>query len=379
MVAAIGREEAWLSERLQHFQNPRGVLELEQADGSWLAIREEHTEDGGMLFIVSDITERKQTEMALRDSEQRFRDFAETAADWFWEMDENLHISYLSERYFELTGESAQSVLSLSYAELCSSHTDHPDGNQAFKIALQARQPFNNVEWVYTGYGNGKTLFFMLGGKPFYDHNGHFKGFRGTGRNITDSKRLEEKLNHQASHDSLTGLINRHAFEQQLDLALQQACFVGSHHVLCYIDLDQFKIVNDTVGHHAGDQLLQQVAVLISRTIRNHDTAARLGGDEFGVLLSECMLEEARYIADRLISELSEFRFVWDNHLFEIGASIGMVEVSSDTKDINELMAQADVACYAAKDQGRNRAIVYHADDAELFRLHTELLRAAGI
>jgi diguanylate cyclase (GGDEF)-like protein len=220
------------------------------------------------------------------------------------------------------------------------------------------------VEWVYTGYVNGKTLFFMLGGKPFYDHNGHFKGFRGTGRNITDSKRLEEKLNHQASHDSLTGLINRHAFEQQLDLALQQACFVGSHHVLCYIDLDQFKIVNDTVGHHAGDQLLQQVAVLISRTIRNHDTAARLGGDEFGVLLSECMLEEARYIADRLISELSEFRFVWDNHLFEIGASIGMVEVSSDTKDINELLAQGDVACFAAKDQGRNRANVYHADDA---------------
>jgi EAL domain-containing protein (putative c-di-GMP-specific phosphodiesterase class I) len=91
------------------------------------------------------------------------------------------------------------------------------------------------------------------------------------------------------------------------------------------------------------------------------------------------MLEEARYIADRLISELSEFRFVWDNHLFEIGASIGMVEVSSDTKDINELMAQADVACYAAKDQGRNRANVYHADDAELIRRHTEMLRAAGI
>ena len=281
--------------------------------------------------IIRDVSERMLAEEALKKSEQRFKDFAETAADWFWEVDENLNISYLSERYYELTGDSSESLMSLNYVNACSSIND-TDHNHHFSSALQARQSFDELEWVYAAHNDDKKLYFMLAGKPFYDSQQKFKGFRGTGRDITDAKYLAKQLNYQATHDSLTGLINRREFEQRLVQALAKVQANGSKYILCYIDLDQFKIVNDSAGHHAGDQLLKSVAELIGLKIRSHDIAARLGGDEFGLLLSRCSLDLAETIAQRIIEDLSEFRFSWDKRLFEIGASIGIVEVSAETK-----------------------------------------------
>lgn len=176
---------------------------------------------------------------------------------------------------------------------------------------------------------------------------------------------VADQLSWAASHDGLTGLGSRLVFERQLAELIQDAHQRGSHHVLLYVDLDQFKVVNDTCGHVAGDELLKQIALLMPRHVRSGDTVARLGGDEFGLLLVSCPLEKAIEIAEALRSDLNAFRFAWQDKLFHVGASVGLAEISQDSRDMAEILSAADTACYLAKEKGRNRVWVYQADDAE--------------
>jgi len=183
----------------------------------------------------------------------------------------------------------------------------------------------------------------------------------------------EATIRHMAFHDALTGLANRHQFEKSLALALDDARRNARSHALLYLDLDQFKVVNDTCGHVAGDQLLKQIAKCMSAQIRESDILARLGGDEFGVLLNCCPLDQAQVIADKLVRAINQYRFSWLDKTFTLGCSIGLVGVDSGCADIEDLLRNADVACYAAKDLGRNRVHVHHPDDAELLRRHGEM------
>ncbi|MDZ4263496.1 MAG: EAL domain-containing protein, partial [Pseudomonadota bacterium] len=144
-------------------------------------------------------------------------------------------------------------------------------------------------------------------------------------------------------------------------------------HALCYLDLDQFKLVNDTCGHIAGDELLRQLATVLSTNIRDRDTLARLGGDEFGILLGECPLAKAQEIAEKICAIVKDFRFIWGDKAFELGASIGLVAINKLSENITNVMSAADTACYAAKDRGRNRVHVYQSDDAELQQRHGEM------
>lgn len=185
-------------------------------------------------------------------------------------------------------------------------------------------------------------------------------------------------ITHMAFHDPLTGLRNRADFEVRLKQALGNVS-APNQHALFYLDLDQFKIVNDTCGHVAGDELLKQVALLLKSLVRDRDTLARLGGDEFGVLLENCSLNHAQEIASRMLQLIKEFRFVWQEKIFSIGASIGLVEITSGAQTHTELLRAADMACYAAKDQGRNRVHVYAADDALLLQRHGEMEWVARI
>jgi diguanylate cyclase (GGDEF)-like protein/PAS domain S-box-containing protein len=183
---------------------------------------------------------------------------------------------------------------------------------------------------------------------------------------VTLMRNSPHLLSHQATHDALTGLINRREFERRLATLVESTRTKEMHHVLCYMDLDQFKIVNDTCGHIAGDKLLRQLAFLLMNRVRNSDTLARLGGDEFGVLLESCPMEPALRLANDLIRIVNDFRFVWEGTTFEIGVSIGMVPITPESTSPVELMSQADSSCYAAKDRGRNRVHVYEPEDAEL-------------
>ncbi len=180
--------------------------------------------------------------------------------------------------------------------------------------------------------------------------------------------RATARLVYQASHDSLTGLINRREFEQRLEHALASAIQQGREHVLCYMDLDQFKIINDTCGHVAGDELLRQLSLLLKYDLRERDILARLGGDEFALLLENCSLEDAMEVADKFRAVVHRFRFKWEDRVFSAGMSIGMVPINRDSGSVVSLLSAADAACYVAKDQGRNRIHLYQGRDLELAR-----------
>jgi diguanylate cyclase (GGDEF)-like protein/PAS domain S-box-containing protein len=212
---------------------------------------------------------------------------------------------------------------------------------------------------------------------PIRNRKGEIIGAVLVFHDITEERRLSRQAAHDAMHDSLTGLVNRREFEKRLARALTSARERKLSHVLCYLDLDQFKIVNDTAGHAAGDELLQQVADLLSGLFRQRDTFARLGGDEFGLLLENCALDQAQAICDKVLAKTRDFSFLWEGKNFQVGVSIGIVPVTDEKETVNQLLSQADVACYSAKDLGRNRYFVYHSEDIETVQRHGEIIQAA--
>ncbi|MGD2118049.1 MAG: EAL domain-containing protein [Chromatiales bacterium] len=193
------------------------------------------------------------------------------------------------------------------------------------------------------------------------------------GRDITAKKRAEDNLSYQATHDQLTGLRNRFYFEQQLTRELKHVHHSKKLAVLIYIDLDQFKVVNDTCGHVAGDELLRQLSGILASMVRESDVLSRLGGDEFGLFLKDCDVELGLKIAEKLHEAISDYRFVWEDKLFQIGASIGVVPIDENSTSLIEVMGAADVACYAAKDAGRNQIRLYQRDDAATTQRQSEM------
>ncbi|HQT26500.1 MAG TPA: EAL domain-containing protein, partial [Burkholderiales bacterium] len=177
---------------------------------------------------------------------------------------------------------------------------------------------------------------------------------------------VANQLAFQATHDALTGLINRQEFERRLERIMAEALGENEEHVLLYLDLDQFKVVNDTCGHIAGDQLLRQISMQLQERIRSRDTLARLGGDEFGVLLEHCHVDQALRIASDLRDAVQNYRFSWEGMPFSVGVSIGLAPLSDSLGTVTAALSAADAACYAAKEQGRNRVHSHHPDDALL-------------
>jgi diguanylate cyclase (GGDEF)-like protein/PAS domain S-box-containing protein len=200
---------------------------------------------------------------------------------------------------------------------------------------------------------------------PIFDSDRAYMGNIVVFRDVTQSRRLSQQLAWQANHDPLTQLFNRRHFEQLLQAAVISSKTTHKEHTLCYLDLDRFKIVNDTCGHLAGDQLLSQVSALFQKHLRRTDILARLGGDEFGILLYDCSINEALKIANVLRLSLEEFRFVWQEKTFALGVSIGLVAIN-DSQNLFSILSAADAACYAAKNQGRNQVSVYQNNEDEV-------------
>ena len=184
-------------------------------------------------------------------------------------------------------------------------------------------------------------------------------------RDMTEAYELKKELTYQAKHDSLTGLINRRAFEEDLIKIIGESS-AGDHRCLLYLDLDQFKVINDSKGHVAGDELLRQLGQLLTEHVRTNDVLSRLGGDEFAILLEGCPIEKAREVASKLIESVKQYRFIWEDSVFNITVSIGMIPMYGRNINYTELMSAADVACYKAKEEGGNRYHVFHANDQDL-------------
>ena len=217
---------------------------------------------------------------------------------------------------------------------------------------------------------NGSERSIELSASPIRNSARELSGAVVLLHDVTEMRGIARQMSYQATHDALSGLVNRREFERRLEEAIEGGRRGEGQHVLCYLDLDHFKLVNDTSGHIAGDSMLREVAKLLRDAVRDSDTVGRLGGDEFGVLLVGCPLDKARQIADDVTRAVGDHRFVWKDKIYNIGVSVGLVEISRESGSFEELMAAADTACYVAKKQGSGRVVVYSARDEALAR-HT--------
>lgn len=208
---------------------------------------------------------------------------------------------------------------------------------------------------------------------PIFDRSGNVIGMVLIFHDFSNIKHMSDKLAYQASHDDLTELYNRREFENQLQDALKDACERDAEHALCYLDLDQFKIINDTCGHLAGDILLKQISHQIKSRIRRHDLIARLGGDEFGIIFYDISIKNAEILAEEIRNSVADFKYIWHDTSFDIGVSIGLVPINANASSHSEILMRADSACYIAKDNGRNCIHTYAPSDRDFIRRCDEL------
>ncbi len=220
---------------------------------------------------------------------------------------------------------------------------------------------------------DGSERSIELSASPIRGPGGQLAGALVLLHDVSELRGIARQMSYQATHDALTGLVNRHEFERRLNEAVENGQRGDGQHVLCCLDLDRFKVVNDTSGHVAGDGVLREVAKVLRDAVRDSDTVARLGGDEFGLLLMGCPLDKARQIADDVCRAVAEHRFVWRDKIFNLGVSVGLVEISRSSGSPEELLVAADSACYVAKKRGSGRVAVYSAHDEALARHSGEI------
>ena len=361
-------ERAVLIEALTREGNLRNAeLRLRRKDGREIFVLENARticDEAGKIIghegTVSDITERKLAELAVRAEKERAQVTLNSIADGVITTDNAGLVDYLNPVAESLTGWPLEEARGRPVGEIIMLRHDvegHTLENPA-DVCLREGAVTEVGQHSVLITRDGHEIPIQDSAAPIRDTSGRLAGVVLVVHDVSKERQLRRQLAHHAAHDSLTGLINRREFEVRLESALDSAR-EGASHVLLYIDLDQFKVVNDTCGHGAGDQLLKQVTTLIRALVRTADTVSRLGGDEFGVLLENCTLERAIEIADDMRAAIRDYRFVAKDAAFEIGASIGLVAIRADSESIESLLSAADVACYSAKDLGRNRVHVY--------------------
>ena len=313
----------------------------------------------------------------LRAQQTRLRDFAKMNADLFWESDDRGRFTYLSEGYEQLTGIPAHTMLG-ERVDSSRGPCFLPERAISSEPATQSLEPFSDHVLKWSNGGAPATVL-MSNAIAICNEQGEFVGLRGTVRDITKEHVLSEVLSYQARHDALTDLANRREFDDRLTALLKLPFATSVGHAVCYVDLDQFKLINDTCGHAAGDALLRQLAGVLRRRLRAQDLLARLGGDEFGILIENCSVENSLTIAEGIRTTIEGMRFQWESSSFNLTASIGVVPVTDHNISASEIMMAVDAACYAAKDGGRNRVHLYQEQDEVLSRRHGEMQWVARI
>jgi len=352
-------------------------------DGSehWLAAKAQIFMDADghperTLGIIWDITEHMERELLIAESKELAEVTLSSIGDGVITTDPQGKTRYLNRVAEQLTGwsnELAQGLDIWETLKLVDEHTGAPLEHVAIKC-LRQRQAIGISTHAQLVTREGRHIAVEDSAAPIWSRDGEILGAVVVFRDVSHERKLSQQLSWQATHDALTGLINRREFEHLVAGALHTAKQDGHTHALLYLDLDQFKVINDTCGHGAGDVLLQLLAKMLQGRMRDSDILARLGGDELGVLLPHCPLDHARQISEQLRQSIRDFRFAWDNRSFELGVSIGIVEINQDSKSMSELLSAADQACYLAKEQGRNRIHVYQESDVMLAQRHGEML-----
>ncbi len=310
----------------------------------------------GVMAVLVDVTEAKRAEEALRESEAKYRSIFESIQDIFYQTELRGTIVELSpsvERY----GYSREQLIGTSVLDI---YAD-ADERIAFVKALSERGEVSDYE-IQLRRGDGGIMPSSVSAQVRRDASGAVIGFEGTIRDISERKRFEAQLVHVANHDPLTGLFNRRRFDEEVERHLSEAQRYDFHGVLLFMDLDQFKDVNDSRGHHAGDELLSSLARLLRDRLRETDVVARLGGDEFAILLPHTDADRARAVAADLLDAVRSHTFVAGGSPLRITASIGIALFPDQAASAGELLSRADLAMYRAKDEGRDRWCVFVAD-----------------
>jgi diguanylate cyclase (GGDEF)-like protein/PAS domain S-box-containing protein len=348
-------------------------LEMEHKNGNrrWLEIKQRPVfDDSGMVCsvegIAHDITRNKLAE----DELLKLSRAVESSSSAVIISDLEGIIEFVNTRFCELTGYDREEVLGKTLRFLRSEKTslltyqtiwDTINSGGDWKGELKNRKKDGSLYRSHTSIS------------PVKDANGDITHFIEIQDDMTHHYELTERLSYQASHDALTSLYNRHEFERRCERALFSAQQDEGAHALCFLDLDQFKVINDVSGHIAGDELLRQLGRLLQGRVRQSDTLARLGGDEFGILMEHCTLDQAQRLADLVLQEIQDYQFSWEDKTFRVGVSIGLVAITKDIPNLTELLKLADAACYMAKDLGRNRIHVYQSEDLELAQRQGEM------
>jgi diguanylate cyclase (GGDEF)-like protein/PAS domain S-box-containing protein len=366
-----------IQEHLQDQVPFQSEFRVQAKDGTWRwllgrgqAVRDRRGHPIRMVGSYTDITERKQAEEALFREKERAQVTLQSIGDGVITTDMNGRVEYLNPAAEELTGwvsgrAKAQPIDTVFTA--VHEQSGKPLPNPVAQV-LSTAQILRRVENTILRDREGEQYYIEYSASPIKSHRGAIVGVVLVFRNTTEHRRLLQRLSYQASHDALTNLINRYAFEKRVQYAIDAANDYEAQNVLCYLDLDQFKIVNDTSGHAAGDELLRQLAIILHAQFRRQDTLARLGGDEFGLLLENCPMDKAIELLEKTRQAVKSFRFVWEDKTFSVGVSIGVVEIVGSESSPADLLSIVDQACYIAKSKGRDQIHVFQPDDLESSR-----------
>ncbi|MEZ0149909.1 MAG: EAL domain-containing protein [Candidatus Reddybacter sp.] len=295
---------------------------------------------------------------------------AEASSSVIMITDINGHIEYVNPKFTQLTGYSREEVMGKTPRILSTGQAPLDTYKALWTTILggeEWRGEFRNRK------KNGDFYWCRNSISGIKDERGLLSHYLAIQDDVSREYELKERLSYQASHDLLTGLYNRHEFERRTECLLAKLHGEKAEHAICFLDLDQFKVINDTCGHVAGDELLRQLGPLLQSVVRQRDTLARVGGDEFAVLIEYCSLDNAERLTKALLKALQDYRFNWGESTFRVSASIGLAEITEDVSDLSTLLKNADAACYMAKDSGRNRVHVYCPNDRELAQRHGEM------
>jgi diguanylate cyclase (GGDEF)-like protein/PAS domain S-box-containing protein len=336
-------------------------------------------DDGGEVShyagYLLDITERKHSEFELEQARERAQVTLHSIADAVITTDVNGQIEYLNPKAEEITGWESTIARGLPLGRvLCLFDKDSRE-----LLVEPVRQCQLTGDTVKSTGDNifkrhdGREYAIQYAASPILLDEGVLLGVILVFHDVTDTRNMERVITYQATHDALTGLMNRSKFEDRLGHAIRSAQQSRETHVLCFLDLDQLKIINDTCSHESGDALLRNVTELLQGYLRESDILARLGGDEFGIILNYCTLEDAAELARKILSGIQSLRFTSCGRTFEIGASIGLTSISAQSESVTNIMSEADLACYASKDLGGNRYHIYQPGDQALAKRHDEM------
>ncbi|MES2612024.1 MAG: EAL domain-containing protein [Pseudomonadota bacterium] len=311
---------------------------------------------------------RKEAEDALYHEKERLQVTLHSIGDAVISTNAQGHLLYINPAAEALTGCSLTAAVGKPYGEVF--RMLDPDGSaqpapDIVASTIATAQPRRHPELHLQTLHGGRVLVEATV-SPIKDADGEVQGAVLVFRDVTEQRRLSREMAYQATHDELTGLGNRRAFEQALAYAVERTRSHALQHVVCYLDLDDFKVVNDTCGHAAGDAMLREIAHLFAALLGEEDLLCRIGGDEFGILLMDHSVAAALQVAERLQQRLAGYHFAWLEQRFGVGVSIGMVALDAHTESVGALLQAADSACYVAKDAGRSRIHLYAIDDPAL-------------